>query len=89
MIITIKTKDVEIQKPIVTIDTETCHYPHAIRKALELALQLDGHTEETINDVFNREANQKCVSEERFVSLATEGALFSDPKNIIERAYSL
>jgi hypothetical protein len=89
MIITIKTKDVETQKPIVTIDTETCHYPHSIRKALELALQLDGYTEETINNVFNRESDQACVSEERFVSLATEAALISDPQNLNARAYSL
>ena len=40
------------QKPIVTIDTKTCHYPYAIRDAIELALELDGYTKETINEVF-------------------------------------
>lgn len=40
MIITVKNKDGERQKPIVTIDTETCHYPYAIREAIELALML-------------------------------------------------
>jgi hypothetical protein len=42
----------ERQSPIVTIDTKTCHYPYAIRNALELALELDGYTKETIKEVF-------------------------------------
>lgn len=54
MIITVKMKDGERQKPIVTIDTETCHYPYAIREAIELALELDGYTKETIGEVFGR-----------------------------------
>ena len=29
----------ESQTPIVTIDTKTCHYPYAIRNAIELALE--------------------------------------------------
>ena len=40
------------QTPIVTIDTKTCYYPYAIRNALQLALQLDGYTKETIDEVF-------------------------------------
>ena len=54
MIITVKNKDGERQKPIVTIDTETCHYHYAIREAIELALELDGYTKETIDEVFGR-----------------------------------
>ena len=42
----------ERQTPIVTIDTKTCHYPYAIRDAIKLALELDGYTKETINEVF-------------------------------------
>lgn len=40
------------QSASVTIDTGTCHYPYAIREAIELALKLDGHDEDTINEVF-------------------------------------
>ena len=42
------------QSAIVEIDTKHCTYPYAIRKAFELALKLDGYTENTIDDVFNR-----------------------------------
>lgn len=34
------------------IDTKNCHYPYAIRNAIELALELDGYTKETIKEVF-------------------------------------
>ena len=44
----------ESQTPIVTIDTKTCHYPYAIRNAIELALEIDGYTKETIDEVFTR-----------------------------------
>ena len=63
MIITVKMKDGEIQKPIVTIDTETCHYPYAIMEALELALRLDGYDESTIKQVFNCQNDVKCEPE--------------------------
>lgn len=39
------------QRPLVTIDTHTCTYPNAIRDAIKLALELDGYTLETINEV--------------------------------------
>ena len=52
MIITIERNSKERQTPIVTIDTKTCHYPYAIRNALELALELDGYSKETIREVF-------------------------------------
>jgi len=42
------------QTPIVTINTETCHYPYAIKNAIELALEIDGYSKETINEVFGR-----------------------------------
>ena len=41
------------QSPVIEIDTKNCHYVYAIREALELALQLDGHTKQTIGEVFN------------------------------------
>ena len=59
MKITVKREDGERQSPIVIIDTENCHYPYAIRDALELALELDGYSKETINEVFGR--YQDCV----------------------------
>ena len=40
------------QRPIVTIDTKNSYYPYAIRDAMKLALELDGHSKETINEVF-------------------------------------
>ena len=43
----------ERQAAVLTIDTETCQYPNAIRDALELALKHDGYPEEIINEVFN------------------------------------
>ena len=43
------------QSPITTIDLKNCHYPYVIRKALETALELDGYTKETIDEVFGRE----------------------------------
>lgn len=64
MIITVKMKDGERQKPIVTIDTETCHYPYAIREAIELALELDGYTKETIDEVFGRQREDCKVESE-------------------------
>jgi hypothetical protein len=52
MKIIIERNQSENQSPIVTIDTKTCHYPYAIRDAMKLALELDGYTKETINEVF-------------------------------------
>jgi len=44
-----------------TIDLKDCHYPYSIRDTLELALELDGYTKETINEVFNRmPVDAKC-----------------------------
>lgn len=43
------------QSAIVEIDTKHCQYPYAIREALELALKLDGYSQETISAVFNSE----------------------------------
>jgi hypothetical protein len=52
----------ERQTPIVTIDTKTCHYPYAIRNAIELALEIDGYSKETINEVFKRNTTKKLHS---------------------------
>lgn len=55
MKITIKqTHQDDRQKPVITIDTKSCHYPYAIRAALRQALVLDGFTEETADEVFNK-----------------------------------
>ena len=52
MKIIIERKQSEIQTPIVTIDTKTCHYTYAIRNAIMLALEIDGYDKGTINEVF-------------------------------------
>ncbi len=52
MKIIVQRNNEERQTPIVTIDTKTCHYPYAIRNSLELALELDGYSKETIREVF-------------------------------------
>jgi hypothetical protein len=54
MKIIIDRSDEERQSPIVTIDTKTCHYPYAIREAIELALKLDGYSPEMIDEVFGK-----------------------------------
>lgn len=54
----------ESQTPKVTIDIKDCHYPYAIRNAIELALELDGYTKETIQGVFGITQGEKCKEEE-------------------------
>jgi hypothetical protein len=61
MIITINRTNEERQTAIVTIDTKSCNYPYAIREAIELALKLDGYSNNTIDEVFER--NQDCKKE--------------------------
>ena len=63
MKIIIERESDERQTPIVTIDTKTCHYPYAIRNAIELALELDGYCKETINEVFGIMPNVECKEE--------------------------
>jgi len=63
MIITIKSKDDERQKPVITIDTSTCLYPYSIIEALELALKLDGYDENIIKRIFNHQYDIKNKSE--------------------------
>jgi len=53
----------ESQTPIVTIDTKTCHYPYAIRDAIKLALEIDGYSKETINEVFGIMSDVECKAE--------------------------
>lgn len=38
----------------VEIDTKHCYYPYSIREAIQLALELDGFSQETIDEVFNQ-----------------------------------
>lgn len=38
MKIEINRNESERETPMITIDTKTCHYPYAIRNAIELAL---------------------------------------------------
>ena len=63
MKIIIERNQSERQTPIVTIDTKTCHYPYAVRNAIELALEIDGYSKETINEVFNRIPDAECKEE--------------------------
>ena len=51
----------ERQSAVVTVDTKHCHYPYAIREAIELAMELDGYTKETIDEVFGRRLAKTCV----------------------------
>lgn len=60
MKIIIEREQSESQTPIVTIDTKTCLYPYAIRNAIELALELDGHSKGTINEVFGIMPDVAC-----------------------------
>jgi hypothetical protein len=59
MIITINRTNEERQTAIVTIDTKSCNYPYAIREALELALKLDGYSNYTIGEVFEKNQDYK------------------------------
>ena len=47
------------QSAVVEIDTKYCNYPYAIREAIQLALELDGYSTETINEVFNQMPDAK------------------------------
>lgn len=71
----------ERQTAKVVIDTESCHYPYAIREAIELALKLDGHDEETINEIFGRSPNKVCKEKEEISeelhSIANEDSIFN------------
>jgi hypothetical protein len=48
------------QQPEVTIDLKDVHYSYAIRNSIKLALQIDGFTKETIDEVFNQSDDVKC-----------------------------
>jgi hypothetical protein len=41
------------QQPEVTIDLKDVHYSYALRDAIQLALEIDGYSKETIEEVFN------------------------------------
>ena len=51
------------QQPEVTFDLKDVHYPYAIRDAIQLALEIDGFTKETIAEVFNQMPDVKKDSE--------------------------
>jgi hypothetical protein len=63
MIITVDNSNTERQQAVVTIDTKHCIYPYAIREAIEVALRLDGYSEECIDSVFGRERDAKANGE--------------------------
>lgn len=73
MKIIVKNNSSERQSPEVTIDTSTCHYPYAIREALQLALELDGYDEKTIKDVFNRQEDVKTEPQAEEERVMQEG----------------
>ena len=52
----------------VEIDTKHCYYPYAIRDAIQLALELDGYSKETINEVFNQMPDAKCEDPEEQIT---------------------
>ena len=54
----------ESQTPKVIINTKDCHYPYAIRNAIKLALELDGYSKETVNEVFGIMLDCECKVEE-------------------------
>jgi len=60
----IERNEKEHQGANVTIDTKELIYPYAIREALELALELDGHSEQAIAEVFYRRPNVECKPSE-------------------------
>ena len=66
MKIIIERNQSESQTPIVTIDTKTCHYPYAIRNAIELALEIDGYSKETIREVFGIMPDLECKAKSVF-----------------------
>lgn len=52
------------QKPEVTIDLKDVHYPNAIRESIQMALEIDGFSKETIAEVFNQSPDAKCEPSE-------------------------
>jgi hypothetical protein len=60
MKIIIERSKYEHQGANVTIDTEGLIYPYAIREALELALEIDGHSKQAIAEVFGQMTDAPC-----------------------------
>lgn len=60
MLITIEKQD----RATVTIDTKSCAYLGAVRKAIELALELDGYGESSVDEIFGRMPEVKCELDE-------------------------
>jgi|694.fasta_scaffold00342_11 hypothetical protein len=64
MIITIDRNNEERQCPIITIDTRKCYSEYAVRNCLELALELEGYSEQDIDRVFNLQRDLVCKQED-------------------------
>ena len=45
----------ESKSPIITINTKNCTDIYSLKKAIELAVKLDGYCEQDINTIFGRE----------------------------------
>ena len=45
----------EPKSPIITINTKNCTDIYSLKKAMELAVKLDGYCEQDINTIFGRE----------------------------------
>ena len=57
-------KNDERQAPEVTINTKGLTYPYAIKNAIELALSIDGYTQQVIDQVFNQYQDKACEPDE-------------------------
>lgn len=64
MIITIDRNNEERQCPIITLDTKKCYYEYAIRDCLIMALELDGHSKQDIDRIFNLQRDLVCKQED-------------------------
>lgn len=64
----------ERQSPEVVLDLKTCHYPYAIREAIQLALKLDGYDEGTIREVFGQMPEMKCEPDPSLIEILEANA---------------
>ena len=65
MNIEVKMKNGDMQMSVVTINTETCLYPHAIREAFKLALTLEGFDKRMIKEVFRENLDNELKEDSR------------------------
>jgi ethanolamine utilization protein EutQ (cupin superfamily) len=64
------------QQPKITLDLKDVHYPYAIRDAIQVALEIDGFTKETIAEIFNQMPDAKA---EESVELVSNDCSFYQP----------